>query len=91
MLEYLLRLALLIPLIGAMAWGSLWLWKRMQMNLPGIARQQARLVHLVEVLPLGTGSKLAVVEFGGQHHLLAITRNEICKIASDDRGEFHAA
>lgn len=90
MFEYLLRLALLIPLVGAMAWGSLWLWKKLQMNLPGTNGQQDRLIQLVEVLPVGTGAKLAVVEFGGKQHLLAITRNEINRIASDERGEFHA-
>ena len=28
MLEYILRLLILLPIVGGMAWGSLWLWKR---------------------------------------------------------------
>lgn len=89
MLEYLLRLLLLLPLVGGMAWGSLWLWKRLQSGLPS-ATGKDRLVRLVEVLPMATGSKLAVVEFAGRLHLLSVTRAGIQMLASDDRGDFHA-
>jgi len=89
MVEYLLRLLLLLPIVGGMAWGSLWLWKRLQSGLP-TAQGQDRLVRLVEVLPLATGSKLAVVEFGGKLHLLSVTRAGISALACDDRGDFHA-
>ena len=34
MFEYILRLLILLPLVGGMAWGSLWLWKRVQMGVP---------------------------------------------------------
>ena len=34
MLEYILRLLGRLPLVGGMAWGSLWLWKRVQMGVP---------------------------------------------------------
>ncbi|HMS19829.1 flagellar biosynthetic protein FliO [uncultured Sphingorhabdus sp.] len=90
MLEYLLRLALLLPLVGGLAWASLWMWKRLQTGLPGVAAQD-RLVRLVEVLPLGAGNKLAVVEFGGRLHLIALGRGTITPIAIDDRGDFDAA
>lgn len=89
MLEYLLRLVLLLPLVGGLAWGSLWMWKRLQTGLPG-AVSQDRHIRLVEVLPIGAGSKLAVVEFGGKQHLLAVGRGAVTPIASDDRGEFNA-
>ena len=89
LIEYLLRLLLLLPLVGGLAWGSLWLWKRLQLGLPG-AQSGERLVRLVELMPMATGSKLAVVEFGGKLHLLAVTRAGIQTLASDDRGEFHA-
>ncbi|MBK6707409.1 MAG: flagellar biosynthetic protein FliO [Sphingomonadales bacterium] len=90
MLEYLLRLALLLPLVGGLAWASLWMWKRLQSGLHGTAPQQ-RLIRLVEILPVGTGSKLAVVEFGGKLHLLAIGRGTVTAIAIDDRGDFDAS
>ena len=39
MFEYILRLLILLPLVGGMAWGSLWLWKRVQMvSRSGITR-----------------------------------------------------
>jgi flagellar protein FliO/FliZ len=88
-LEYLLRLLLLVPMVGALAWGSLWLWKRLNIGLPA-ATGQDRMVRIVEILPMGAGTKLAVVEFGGRQHLLAVTRMQINPIASDDRGDFHA-
>ena len=34
MFEYILRLLILLPIVGGMAWGSLWLWKRVQMGVP---------------------------------------------------------
>ena len=58
MFKYILRLLILLPLIGGMAWGSLWLWKRVQMGVPltGGAKQP-RPVELVGVLPLVRGLK----------------------------------
>jgi flagellar biogenesis protein FliO len=48
-------------------------------------------VHMVDVQPVGSGQKLAVVEFGGRQYLLAVSRTQIAMLASDDRGEFDAA
>ena len=90
MLEYLLRLALLLPLVGALAWASLWLWKRVQTGLPS-AQPSDRVVQIVEILPVGAATRLAVVEFGGRQHLLAIARGTVTHIVSDERGEFGAA
>src|SRR3546814_17607216 len=56
MLEYILRLLILLPIVGGMAWGSLWLWKRVQMGMPIAGGQkQGRPVEMVGVLPLGPG------------------------------------
>lgn len=91
MFEYILRLFILLPIIGGMAWGSLWLWKRVQMRVPlvgGGARTRA--VEMVDVLPLGPGSKLAVVEFAGRRILVAVSRNGITRLADDSQGDFHA-
>ena len=70
MFEYILRLALLLPLVGGAA--------------------KTRAVEMVDVLPLGPGSKLAVVEFAGQRILVAVSRNGITRIADDSQGDFHA-
>jgi flagellar protein FliO/FliZ len=88
MLEYILRLLILLPIVGAMAWGSLWLWKKVQMGQLGIpmtGQRQGRALELRGVLPLGPGAKLAVVEFSGKEILIAISRNGITRLA--DSGE----
>src|SRR3546814_9496275 len=60
MFDYILRLLILLPIVGGMAWGSLWLWKRVQMGVPLTGGQkQGRPIEMVGVLPLGPGSKLA--------------------------------
>ena len=90
MLEYILRLLILLPIVGGMAWGSLWLWKLVQMGVPlGGGAKQDRPVDLVGVLPLGPGSKLAVVEFAGQQILIAVSRNGITRLADNSQGDFH--
>ena len=63
MFEYILRLFILVPMIGGLAWGSLWLWRKAQMGLP-MQGGSARAAQMVDVLPLGPGTKLAVVAFG---------------------------
>ena len=90
MLEYILRLLILLPIVGGMAWGSLWLWKRVQMGVPLTgAAKQARAVEMVGVLPLGPGTKLAVVEFAGQQILLAVSRGNVTRLADNSQGDFH--
>ena len=42
MFEYLLRLFLLVPLVGGLAWGSFWLWRRVQLGLPECPAGAAR-------------------------------------------------
>ena len=91
MFEYILRLLILLPLVGGMAWGSLWLWKRVQMGVPLTgAAKQARAVEMVGVLPLGPGTKLAVVEFAGQQILLSVSRGQVTRLADNSQGDFHA-
>lgn len=91
MLEYILRLLILLPLVGGMAWSSLWLWKRVQMGVPltGGPPKQGRPVEMVGVLPLGPGTKLAVVEFAGQQILLSVSRGNVTRLADNSQGDFH--
>jgi flagellar protein FliO/FliZ len=86
MLEYFLRMLIVIPLIGGMAWGSLWLWKRLQLGLPA-HRPGAHPARVVDVVPMGTAGRLAVVEFGGRTLLVAASRNGIGLIAESE-GDF---
>jgi flagellar protein FliO/FliZ len=81
--EALLRLLVLVPFVGGLAWGSLWLWRRTQLGLPGAAGKGRR-AHLAEVLSLGNQGKLAVIEFGGRDLLIAVSRNQVSLIAEHD-------
>lgn len=76
---YFLKLFILLPLVGGMAYGALWLYRKYQ---PGMLAGQAnRSLKILEALPMGTFGKLAVVEFEGQRLLLSVTRGKIEKIA----------
>ena len=79
---YFLKLLILLPMVGGMAFGALWLWRKYQ---PGLLGQQAnRSVKLIDALPMGTFGKLAVVEFEGKRLLLSVTRGKIEKVAESD-------
>jgi len=82
MFWYFVKLLILLPLVGGMAFGALWLWRKYQ---PGMmAGQDRRSLKLLEALPMGTFGKLAVVEFEGKKILLSVTRGRIEKIAEGD-------
>jgi flagellar protein FliO/FliZ len=89
MLEYILRLFILVPMVGGLAWGSLWMWKRVQTGMPQ-ARSGDHPVRVTGSLSLGTNGKLAVVEFAGRELLVAVSRNGISLIADTKDGDFHA-
>ncbi len=86
MTEYFLRLLILVPLIGGLAWGSLWAWKRLQLGLP-VRTPVDRPARIVDVLTMGTAGKLAVVAFEGKTLLVAASRQGITLIATSD-GDF---
>ena len=89
MLEYILRLLVLVPLVGGLAWSSLWMWKRVQAGLPQ-ARRSDQTVRVTESLSMGSSGKLAVVEFAGRQLLIAVSRSGISLIADAYDGDFHA-
>ena len=75
MTAYILKLILLVPLVGGLAFGALWLWRKVQ---PGMALgQRERMVQVVDAVPLGTTGRLAVVEFGGKRLLVAVSRGTV--------------
>ncbi len=83
MTAYTIKLALLVPLVAALAWGSLWAWRRLQ---PGIATgTKVRRVAVIDAVPLGTGGRLAVVAFAGRELLVAVSRSGVQLIADDMR------
>lgn len=79
MLWYFVKLAILLPMVGGMAYGALWLWRKYQPGLLGA--QGDRAIRVTEMLPMGAFGKLAVVEFDGQRLLVSVTRGRIEKLA----------
>lgn len=81
MLEYLLRLALLLPVLAGLIWGSLWLTRWLQTRLgqtPGNgARRQLQLIETSLIAP---GMKLAVVRFRDREILLGCTRQGLVRL-----------
>lgn len=76
---YFIKLIILLPLVGGMAYGALWLWRKYQPGLLGA--QGDRAIKILEMLPMGTFGKLAVVEFDGKRLLVSVTRGRIEKLA----------
>ena len=75
MMAYILKLVLLVPLVGGMAYGALWLWRKAQ---PGMALgNRERMIKVVDAVPFGTGGRLAVVDFADKRLLLAVSRGGV--------------
>jgi flagellar protein FliO/FliZ len=82
MLEYLLRLALLLPLLAGLIWGSLWLTRYMQARLAGTPGAGAgRHLQLIETNLIAPGMKLAVVRFHDREILLGCTRQGLVRLS----------
>lgn len=82
MFDYILRLLILLPLVAGMAFGALWLWRRVQ---PGMVMgQRDRAVKVIDAVPMGTMGRLAVVEFSGRRYLVGISRGRMDLIAEGE-------
>ena len=94
LLEYFLRLALLLPLLGGLIWGSLWLTRYLQTRMAGAAQGGAagRHLELIETSLIAPGMKLAVVRFHDREILLGASRQGLVRLAeaparSNESGE----
>jgi flagellar protein FliO/FliZ len=83
MLEYFARLALLLPLLAALIWGSLKLTRYLQTRMIG-AQVPGRTLELVETSLLAPGLKLAVVRFHGREILLGCSRQGLVRLSEAD-------
>ncbi len=84
LLEYILRLALLLPLLGGLIWGSLWLTRYLQTRMVrplGGGGAGGRHLELIETSLIGPGMKLAVVRFHDREILLAASRQGLVRLA----------
>ena len=80
MLFYILKLVLLLPLIGALAWGSLKLAQKAQARL-GTGPTGSKAVRIVETTMLSPTLKLAVIEFHGREILVSASRQGLTRLA----------
>ncbi len=83
MLEYLARLAILLPILGLLIWGSLRLTRFLQTRLVGM-QGSSRSVQLVETSLVAPGLKLAVVRFHDREILLGCSRQGLVRLAESD-------
>ena len=88
MIEYLMRLALLLPVLAGLIWGSLWLTRWLQTRLSGApggtggaGAGAERSLQLVETRLLAPGMKLAVVRFHDREVLIGCTRQGIVRLS----------
>ncbi len=81
MLWYIAKLLLLLPVIGAMIWGSLKLLQKMQARYGASATGQAKAVRIVETTMLSPTLKLAVLEFHGREILVSASRHGLTRLA----------
>jgi len=81
LLEYLARLALLLPLLGGLIWGSLRLSRYLQTRMMGGLGGAGRHLELIETSLLAPGMKLAVVRFHDREILLGAWRQGLVRLA----------
>lgn len=80
MIWYILKLFIVLPLIGALIWGTLKLLQKMQARY-GAAPGQAKAVRVIETTMLSPTLKLAVIEFHGREILVSASRNGLTRLA----------
>ena len=80
MVWYVVKLLVLLPLIGALIWGSLKLMQKMQAKY-GAAPGASRAVRVVETTMLSPTLKLAVIEFHGREILVSASRGGLVRLA----------
>ena len=82
MWEYILKVAVLLPLVCGLMIGCLYLWRRFETRLQ--ATQGERMLTVKETMMLSPGLKLAVLDFEGRKLLVSVGRGGVTLI---DRGD----
>jgi flagellar protein FliO/FliZ len=78
MFWYVLKLLVLLPLIGGLAWGCLKLARRMQEKA---ANGGTKSVRVIETTMLSPTLRLAVIEFHGREILVSASRQGLTRLA----------
>jgi flagellar protein FliO/FliZ len=79
MFWYILKLLVLLPLIGLVAWGCLKLAQKLQDR--AIAANGPKSVKVIETTMLSPTLKLAVIEFHGREILVSASRGGLTRLA----------
>lgn len=79
MFWYILKLLILLPLIGVLAWACLKFAQKMQNRAMGATGPKA--ARIVETTMLSPTMKLAVVEFHGREILISVSRQGVTRLA----------
>ncbi|MCX7284982.1 MAG: flagellar biosynthetic protein FliO [Novosphingobium sp.] len=80
MVWYVLKLLVLLPLIGGLAWASLKFAKRMEGRFMG-GNGAPRSVRIIETQMLSPTLRLAVLEFHGREILVSAGKNGLVRLA----------
>jgi len=78
-LPYFLQLVIMLLLVLGLAVGSLWLWRKLQPGMGLGTRDRA--LRVVDAMPLGATTRLAVVEFADKRLLIAVSRGKVDLLA----------
>ena len=79
MLWYLLKLAVVLPLIAGLAWASLKFARRMEQRFSPNGATKS--VKIIETQWLGPGQRIAVLEFRGREILVSATKQGLVRLA----------
>ena len=85
MVWYIVKLLVLLPLIGGLAWGCLKLARKMQLQKE--ANHGPRRVRVIETQMLSPTLRLAVREFHGREILVSASRNGLVRLAEAPANE----
>lgn len=69
---YVLKLAVMLPLVCGLLIGSLWLWRKLEARMPG--QPADRTIKVTETMMVSAGTRLAVIEFEGSKLLVSVSR-----------------
>ena len=83
MWAYVLKLALLLPVVCGLMIGCLLLWRRLEGRMPGRGTAATRTLRVTETMMVSPGLRLAVLEFEGRRLLVSVGRGGVNLI---DRG-----
>lgn len=78
MTEYIVKLAIMLPLVCGLMVGCLYLWRRLESRMPG--KPANRMLSVKETMMVSTGTRLAVLEFEGRKLLVSVSRNGVALI-----------